>query len=59
MLSSDYNLQLSSNSPVITGGVVQFEAKLYYGNELATGYFKFYWEDNALSRNTRTVCMGT
>ncbi|GJQ68040.1 hypothetical protein Trydic_g16758 [Trypoxylus dichotomus] len=54
VLASDYDLRLLSNSPVVIGGTVNFQAFLYYRGKVAEGDFKYYWEDNALTKHTRT-----
>lgn len=52
----DYNIMLSSNSPVIRGAVGKFKAEVFNcHDEPAEGSFKYEWSDNAVEVDTRKV----
>ncbi|CAH1958768.1 unnamed protein product [Acanthoscelides obtectus] len=48
-LANNYDVRLKSNSPVVKGGTVTFQAEVYYNSNLdSSEFFKYIWEDDAI-----------
>lgn len=52
---AEYVVELTSDAPVVAGGTVKFSAKLLDDGNLASGSFKYYWQDNSISGHSATV----
>lgn len=51
-----YNVVLTSDSPVVRGGTVHFVVTLYDDDgTLASGKFRYNWEDNTQRRHMASV----
>lgn len=56
ILVSGYILKLSNNGPIVRGGTISFKAVLYNNDgTLASGSFKFVWNDNAIPSHSISV----
>lgn len=53
--NNDYEIILTSNSPVIRGGTVRLKAEAMYNGQPAKGSFKYEWTDSSMKQNRRTV----
>ncbi|XP_044749112.1 uncharacterized protein LOC123309877 [Coccinella septempunctata] len=51
----DYTVEIKNNGPVVRGATIRFTATLYHGNNLASGEFRYYWEDNAIPKHQHEI----
>ncbi|XP_017787040.1 PREDICTED: uncharacterized protein LOC108569843 [Nicrophorus vespilloides] len=55
VICSDYSVVMTSDSPIVTGASISFHAKLYKGNQLAEGNYRYEWIDDAIPRHAGTL----